>query len=61
MSVLYHPGKASVVTDALSRMNIGIVSHVVEAKKDLLKDVHRLDRLGVRLQDSPNGGFYGPS
>ena len=22
-----------------------------------MKDVHRLSRLGVRLEDSPNGGF----
>ena len=28
MSVLYHPGKAHVVADALSRMTMGIVSHV---------------------------------
>ena len=33
------------------------MSHVEEAKKDLVKDVHRLARLGVRLEDSPNGGF----
>ena len=42
MSVLYHPGKAYVVVDALSHMTMGSVSHVEEAKKDLLKDVHNL-------------------
>ena len=26
-------------------------------KKDLVKDVHRFARLGVRLEDSPNGGL----
>ena len=30
----------------------GSVSHVKEPKRDLVKDVHRLARLGVRLQDS---------
>ena len=55
MSVLYHPGKADVVADALSRVTMGCVSHVYEAKKYLLKDVHRLARLGLRLEYSPNG------
>ena len=57
MSVIYHPDKANVVADSLSRMTMVSVSHVDEAKKDLVKDVHRLDRLGVRLEDSPNYGF----
>ncbi|TMX05644.1 hypothetical protein EJD97_012909 [Solanum chilense] len=42
MSVLYHPGRANVVADALICMTMGSVSHVEEAKKDLVKDVHRL-------------------
>ena len=57
MKFLYHPGKANVVADALSHMTMGSVSHVEEEKKELVKDVHRLDRLGVRLEDSPIGGF----
>ena len=36
---------------------MGSVSHVEEEKKELVKDVHVLDLLGVRLEDSPNGGF----
>ena len=54
MIVLYHLGKANVVADALSRMTMGSVSHV-EEEKDLVKDVHRLARLGLRLEYSPNG------
>ena len=57
MSVLYHPGKVNVVVDALSRITMRSVSHVEKSKKDLVKYVHRLARLGVRLEDSPNGGF----
>ena len=57
MSVLYHHSKANVVADALSRMIMGNVSNVEEEKKELVKDVHRLARVGLRLEDSPNGGF----
>ena len=39
MSVLYHTGKAKVVADSLSRVSMGIVSHVEEAKRNLAKDV----------------------
>ena len=35
----------------------GSVFHVEEGKKDLLKDVHRLAILGVRLEDFPNYSF----
>ena len=49
--------KDNVITDALCFMTIGSVSHVVKPKKDLVKDVHRLTRLGVGLEDSLNGGF----
>ena len=57
MSVLYHPGKANVFMNALSCMTMGSVSHVEEDKEDLVKYVYRLDRLGVRLEDFPDGGF----
>ena len=56
MSVLYHPGKPNVVADALCHMTMGSVSHIDESKKDLVKDVHRLDGLGVRFEDSSDGG-----
>ena len=57
MSVLYHPGKANIVADALSRVSMGSVLHVVEGKKELARDVHRLARLGVRLFDSAEGSI----
>ena len=56
MSVLYHPDKANVFADAPSRRTMGSVSYMDEAKKDLVKEVHRLARLGVRLEGSMNGG-----
>ncbi|XP_069147137.1 uncharacterized protein [Solanum lycopersicum] len=57
MSVLYHPGNAIVVLIALTRMTMGSVSQIDEEKKYLVKNVHRLARLGVIYEDSPNGGF----
>ena len=55
MSVLYHPGKANVVADALSKLSMGSVSHVEDGKKELVRDVHRLAHLGVQLVDSNDG------
>ena len=57
MSVLYHLDKANVVADAVIRITMGSVSHIDEAKKDLVKDVHRLSMLGVTLENSSDGGF----
>ncbi|KAH0656975.1 hypothetical protein KY285_031857 [Solanum tuberosum] len=57
MSILYHPGKANVVADSLSRLSMGSTAHVEEGKRKLAKDVHRLARLGVRLMDSIEGGI----
>ncbi|WMV58684.1 hypothetical protein MTR67_052069 [Solanum verrucosum] len=51
MNVLYHPGKANVVVDALSRLSMGSLAHVEEEMNELAKDVHRLARLGVCLMN----------
>ncbi|KAH0784240.1 hypothetical protein KY290_003838 [Solanum tuberosum] len=56
MRVHYHPGKAIVVADALSRLSMGSVDHVEDEKKELVRDVHRLARLGVPLVDSTKSG-----
>ena len=55
MNILYHPCKANVVTDALSKFSMGSTTHIEEEKRELAKDVHRLSRLGVRLMDSIEG------
>ncbi|KAH0672805.1 hypothetical protein KY290_025037 [Solanum tuberosum] len=56
MSVYYHPGKANVVVDALSRVSMGSLAHVEEGSKELAKEVHRLAKLGVRLEGVDSGG-----
>jgi len=35
---------------------MGSVAHVEDEKKELVRDVHRLARLGVQLVDSTKGG-----
>jgi len=55
MSTLYHPGKANVVNDALSRLFMGSTTHFEEDKKELARDVYRLARLRVQLMGSTEG------
>ena len=55
MNVHYNQGKANVVADALSMMIMGSASHIEDEKKDLVKAVHILAKLG-RLVDSTSGG-----
>ena len=42
------------MTDALSRLSMDNVSHIDDEKKELVKEVHQLTRLGVRLVDTPS-------
>ena len=56
MNVHYHQGKDNVVADALSRMSMGSTTHNEDEKKESVKEIHRLARLGVRLVDSTSGG-----
>ena len=44
------------MADALSRLYMGSVAHVEEKRKDLVKEVHRLARLGVRLMSISDNG-----
>ena len=56
MSVHYHSSKANVVEDALSRLYMGSVAHVEGERKELVKDVHRLALLGIRLMSILDSG-----
>lgn len=58
MSVLYYLEKSNMLTESLSRMSIGRVTHVVNGKKELVKEVHRLSWLGDQLQDTPKGASW---
>ena len=56
MNVHYHPSKANVVYDALSRMSMGSTTHIEDEKKELAKEVHRLARQGVLMVYSTSEG-----
>ncbi|XP_070056466.1 uncharacterized protein [Nicotiana tomentosiformis] len=56
IDILYHPGKANVVPDALSQKSMGSLVHLEAYQRLLAKEVHRLASLGVRLADSNEGG-----
>ena len=56
MNFYYHPGKANVVADGLRRISMGSIAHIEDGKNELVNDVHRLKRLGVRFVDSTTGG-----
>jgi len=56
MSIVYHPNKANILADALSRLSMGSVAHVDDDRKELARHVHRFARLSARLVDSAKGG-----
>src|SRR5262249_38619393 len=50
--ILYHPGKANVVADALSRKSMGSLYHMSTQKKELVKDLNELFNVGMQLEVS---------
>ena len=56
IGILYHPGKANVVVDALSRKSMGSMAETPPEKKKIVRDIQQLANLGVRLADSGNAG-----
>lgn len=56
ISVLYHPDKANVFADALNQISVGSFAHVPYGKKELVKELHRLNKLGLRFEYSTKRG-----
>ena len=63
MTILYHPGKANVVADALSRkaISMGNLAMLQVDERPLARDVQSLANSFVRLDISESGGvgLYG--
>ncbi|XP_070008984.1 uncharacterized protein [Nicotiana sylvestris] len=56
VEILYHPGKANVVADALSYKSMGGLLHIEVGRWGLTKELHQLANMRIKLLDSDNGG-----
>ena len=46
-SILYHPGKANVVANALSRKSAGSITHIRTKRRPKIKELHELIDQGL--------------
>ncbi|XP_075097810.1 uncharacterized protein LOC142175138 [Nicotiana tabacum] len=56
-SILYHPRKANMVADALSRKSMGCLAHIAPTKRLLAKDIQRLEATGIRFSVGNSEAF----
>ena len=49
-SIPYHPGKANVIADALSRKLAGNFAHISIKRRPIIKELHELIDQGLQLK-----------
>ena len=59
ITILYHPGKANVVADTLSRKagSMGSLAHLQASRRPLAREVQTLANDLMRLEVNEKGGF----
>ena len=59
ITILYHPGKANVVADALNRKagSMGSLANLQVSRRPLAREVHTLAHDLMRLKVNEKGGF----
>ena len=55
--ILYHPGKANVVTDALRRKSSSSLAHISVERRPLIQELHKLMDQGLMIKISRSGGL----
>lgn len=55
MDILYHPRKVN-VSNALSQRSMGILSYLGVENNELVREIHHLSKLGVRLLEAEDSG-----